>query len=230
MACRNRGHSRAADAQIHKCWRLRQQAHSTHAMLASDRCTHVRVPCLVLPLVDPSSPSVLDLTCSVYHISPRRACPGTADQPPRYSQATCGNAVCAAAISSFDTATLSLMKTGFTVSPRPQRVLAGACTRSKRVCRSLRERSGVLQGVQKGVWGALTRLAPPRAGLRCSARQRFAKDFWIFERRARLLDHLRARHRMLSPSKHREADAPDARHVRRRLRAICRFLHVSVCA
>jgi len=230
VACRNRGHSRAADAQIHKCWRLRQQAHSTHAMLASDRCTHVRVPCLVLPFVDPSSPSVLDLTCSVYHISPRRACPGTADQPPRYSQATCGNAVCAAAISSFDTATLSLMKTGFKVSPRLQRVLAVAVarTRSKRVC--MTERSGVLQGVQRGGgWGALTRLAP-RAGLRCSARQRFAKDFWIFERRARLLDHLRARHRMLSPSKHREADAPDARHVRRRLRAICRFLHVSVCA
>jgi len=177
-----------------------------------------------------STPSVLDLTCSVYHISPRRACPGTADQPPRYSQATCGNAVCAAAISSFDTATLSLMKTGFKVSPRLQRVLAVAVarTRSKRVC--MTERSGVLQGVQRGGgWGALTRLAP-RAGLRCSARQRFAKDFWIFERRARLLDHLRARHRMLSPSKHREADAPDARHVRRRLRAICRFLHVSVCA
>jgi len=98
-----------------------------------------------------STPSVLDLTCSVYHISPRRACPGTADQPPRYSQATCGNAVCAAAISSFDTATLSLMKTGFTVSPRPQRVLAGACTRSKRVC--MTERSGVQQGVQKGCVG-----------------------------------------------------------------------------
>ena len=111
-----------------------------------------------------STPSVLDLTCSVYHISPRRACPGTADQPPRYSQATCGNAVCAAAISSFDTATLSLMKTGFKVSPRLQRVLAVAVarTRSKRVC--MRARSGVRQGVQKGVSVALTQLPVQACG------------------------------------------------------------------
>jgi hypothetical protein len=66
----------------------------------------------------------------------------------QYSLSTCGNAACAAAISSIDDATLSLMKTGFTVSPRPQRVLVVARTRSKRVC--MRARSGERQGVQRG--------------------------------------------------------------------------------
>ena len=200
MAC-NRGHSRE---QFHKCWghmfcrgqsdvrnRVAGTFNACHAGMRQMRECASAV--FGVTLCRPS-PSVLDLTCSVYHISPRRACSGNAPSP-----STCGNAACAAAISSLDTATLSLMKTGFTVSPRPQRVLAGACTRSKRVCRSLRERSGVLQGVQKGVWGALTRLAPPRAGLPCSARQRFAKDSWTLKRLFQFYDDLRARHRMLSP-------------------------------
>ena len=188
---RDWGHSRVEDAQksvsrvLSRTNRSQQSRRHIQCMLCWHR-TDARMCERGVWCYPWSTPSVLDLTCSVYHISPRRACPGTADQPPRYSQATCGNAVCAAAISSFDTATLSLMKTGFKVSPRLQRVLAVAVarTRSKRVC--MTERSGVLQGVQRGGgWGALTRLAP-RAGLRCSARQRFAKDFWIFERRARL--------------------------------------------
>jgi hypothetical protein len=74
---------------------------------------------------------------------------------------TCGNA-CAAAISSIDDETLSLMKTGFTVSHRPRRVPEVARTRSKRVC--MRVRSGVRQGVQKGVSVALTQLPVQACG------------------------------------------------------------------
>ena len=152
MAC-NRGHSRE---QFHKCWghmfcrgqsdvrnRVAGTFNACHAGMRQMRECASAV--FGVTLCRPS-PSVLDLTCSVYHISPRRACSGNAPSP-----STCGNAACAAAISSLDTATLSLMKTGFTVSPRPQRVLAGACTRSKRVC--MTERSGVQQGVQKGCVG-----------------------------------------------------------------------------
>ena len=54
------------------------------------------------------------------------------------------------------------MKTGFTVSHRPRRVPEVARTRSKRVC--MRVRSGVRQGVQKGVWGALTQLPVQACG------------------------------------------------------------------
>jgi hypothetical protein len=77
-------------------------------------------------------------------------------------RAQCGNAACAAAISSINDAALSLMKTGFTVSPRPWRVKAVVCWRSKRVC--MRARSGVRQGVQKGVCGALTQLPVQACG------------------------------------------------------------------
>ena len=42
-------------------------------------------------------------------------------------RAQCGNPECAAAISSIDDAALSLMKTGFTVSPRPRRMPAVVC-------------------------------------------------------------------------------------------------------
>jgi hypothetical protein len=45
----------------------------------------------------------------------------------QYSSSTCGNAACAAAISSIDDAALPLMKTGFTVSPRPRRMPAVVC-------------------------------------------------------------------------------------------------------
>jgi hypothetical protein len=130
------------------------QAQSTHAMLAAERCANVRARCLVLPFVGPPPPPVLDLTCSVYHIPPRRACSG--------GLSTCGNAACAAAISSIDDAALSLMKTGFTVSPRPRRVKAVVCWRSQRVC--MRARSGVRQGVQTGVCGALTQLPVQACG------------------------------------------------------------------
>jgi hypothetical protein len=104
------------------------------------------------------SPSVLYLTCSVYHIPPCRACPAGSchaagcpstdlscfkPQSPR-SPSTCGSATCAAAISSIDYATLSKMKNGLEVSPHTR-------SRPKRLC--MRARSGVRQGVQKGVGG-----------------------------------------------------------------------------
>ena len=54
------------------------------------------------------------------------------------------------------------MKTGFTVSPRPRPVPAVAHTRSKGVC--MRALSGVRQGVQKGVWVALTQLPVQACG------------------------------------------------------------------
>jgi hypothetical protein len=54
------------------------------------------------------------------------------------------------------------MKTGFTVSPRPRPVPAVAHTRSKGVC--MRARSGVRQGVQKGMWVALTQLPVQACG------------------------------------------------------------------
>jgi hypothetical protein len=93
------------------------------------------------------SPSVLDLTCSVYHIPPHRACPGA------QSPATCGNAACAAAISSIDDATLSLMKTGFTVSPGPRRVLVLARIQARV--------HGRAAGRAKEGMEDLTRLGPP---------------------------------------------------------------------
>ena len=54
------------------------------------------------------------------------------------------------------------MYTGFKVSPRPRRVKAVAHTRSKGVC--MRALSGVRQGVQKGVWVALTQLPVQACG------------------------------------------------------------------
>ena len=104
------------------------RAHRTHATLASTdaRWCERGVGGLWNPL------SLLDLTCSLCHIPPRRACPcetGSATE-----SATESASACAAAINFIDDMTLSLMKAGFTVSPRPRRVLAVACTRSKCVC------------------------------------------------------------------------------------------------
>ena len=130
-------------------------AGTVHACHAGIGCANGRARCWVL--VDPSWTL---RTCSVYHIPPRRACPDTEGHP--HSPSTCGNAVCAAAISSIDDETLSLMKTGFTVSHRPRRVPEVARTRSKRVC--MRVRSGVRQGVQKGVSVALTQLPVQACG------------------------------------------------------------------
>ncbi len=143
MAC-NRGHSRAADAQMrgHVCcrgqWGVGNRVAGTFNAYRGmswwhrNRCANVRAWCLVLPF-STLLPSVLDLTCSVYHIPPRRSCPVSRSCPggsersdfspiwedilayPR-SRSTCCNAACAAAISSIDDATLSQMKTGFTVS------------------------------------------------------------------------------------------------------------------
>ena len=79
-----------------------------------------------------------------------------------FSLSTCDNAACAAAISSIDDKTLSLMETGFTVSPGPRRVLAVARTRSKRVY--MRARSGLRQGVQEGASVALTQLPVQACG------------------------------------------------------------------
>jgi hypothetical protein len=80
--------------------------------------------CFIDALVD------LDLLAlSVHHVPPRRACStGTSSQPK-----TCGNQECSSAISSINDAALSLMKTGFTVSPRRLRALAAPCTSSKLV-------------------------------------------------------------------------------------------------
>ena len=166
MAC-NRGHSRE---QFHKCWghmfcrgqsdvrnRVAGTFNACHAGMRQMRECASAV--FGVTLCRPS-PSVLDLTCSVYHIPPRRACPDGPTGPDGAS--TCGNAECAAAISSIDDETLSLMKTGFTVSHRPRRVPEVARTRSKRVC--MRVRSGVRQGVQKGVSVALTQLPVQACG------------------------------------------------------------------
>ena len=154
------------------------------------------------------SPSLLDLTCSLCHIPPRRACPGTdVDNETMYSPSTCDNSACAEAISSIDDAVLFSMKTGFTVLPRPRRVLVVACTRSKRVY--MRARSGVRQGRAKGV--VLTQLGPPGTGLRRAARAR---------RLSNCFAHLRSRHGMRTPREHRDADAPGAQHLRRRCATI----------
>jgi hypothetical protein len=120
-------------------------------------------------------------------------------------RAQCGNAACTAAISSIDDAVLFLMKTGFTVSPRPRRVLVVARTRSKRVY--MRARSGVL-----------TQMGPPGAGLRRAARGQSFKGIWILRRLStfgKWIASLSAssRHGMRSPREHREADALDPRHL-----------------
>ncbi len=94
--------------------RQESQVQCTNAMLASERMRECASVVSGVTLCLPSS-SVFDLTCSVYHIPPRRTCSG--------GPSTCGNAACAAAISSIDDAALDKMKTGFTVSPGPR----GAC-------------------------------------------------------------------------------------------------------
>jgi hypothetical protein len=69
------------------------------------------------------------LALSVHHVPPHSACDsGTSSQPK-----SCGNQECESAISSINDAALSLMKTGFTVSPRRLHALAAPCTCSKLV-------------------------------------------------------------------------------------------------
>ena len=123
------------------------KAQSAHVMLAS---TDARMCERGAWCLSALSPSLLDLTCSLCHIPPRRACAGTdGNAETMYSPAAwCNYSACAEAISSIDDAVLILMKTGFTVLPRPRRVLVVACTRSKRVY--MRARSGVRQGRAKG--------------------------------------------------------------------------------
>ena len=77
-------------------------------------------------------------------------------------RAQCGKAACAAAISSIDDAALSLMKTGFAVSPRPA-ARAGGCVFALQA-RVHSQACGPWQGVQKGVWGALTQLPVQACG------------------------------------------------------------------
>ncbi len=129
VAC-NRGHH-AADARTrgHVCFRgqtgggnrVAGTFNTCHAGIGQMReCASA-----VLPFVDPP-PSRPFLTLhAAYHIPPRRSCRGH-----RATRACRHKDACAAVISSIDDATLSQMKTGLTVSPRPRRVLAVACTRS----------------------------------------------------------------------------------------------------
>jgi cysteine-rich repeat protein len=72
-----------------------------------DRRSVVRARCLVFVALLHTS---LNLH-ALYHIPPRRACPSKND---KHSRATCGNAACAAVISSINDATMSSLKTGFT--------------------------------------------------------------------------------------------------------------------
>jgi hypothetical protein len=136
-------------------------------------------------------------------------------------RAQCGNATCAAAISSIDDATLSLMKTGFTVSPRPRRVPAVARTRSKRVY--MRALSGVQKRRAKEGMGDLTRLGPPCAGLRRAARGQSKEGIWSLRNLLQLSAYLRSRHGMRFPREHRDADTPGAQHLRRRYHPIHGF-------
>jgi hypothetical protein len=134
VAC-NQGHFRAADAPksgsrvLSRTKGSRRQSRRHIQRMPywhRNRCANVRALCLALPFVDPPPPSS---TCSVYHIPPRSGvglCAGGFDNAPE-SRSTCCNAACAAAISSIDDATLSMMKIGFAVSPRPRRMLAVAC-------------------------------------------------------------------------------------------------------
>jgi hypothetical protein len=93
------------------------------------------------------------------------------------------------------------MKTGFTVLPRPRRVLVVDCTRSKRVY--MRARSGVL-----------TQLGPPGAGLRRVARGQSIKGIWSLRRLSTFGKWSESsRHGMRTPREHREADALDPRHL-----------------
>ena len=138
MAC-NRGHpyGRCAKSLGHVCCRGQTGAanrvagivHTCHAGIGTDARMCERGVTLCRP-----SPSVLDLTCSVYRIPPHR-CPG--DWRGAQSPSTCGNAACAAAISSIDDVALDKMKTGFTVSPGPR----GACwwSRVRAPCACARE-------------------------------------------------------------------------------------------
>ena len=123
-----------------------------------DRRSVVRARCLVF--VAPLHTS-LNLH-ALYHIPPRSTCSGfhtdysgneTDYLGTGFSRiiVKCDKAACAAAISSIDDAALSLMKTGFTVSPGRAAHAGGCCAYAlQAVC--MRACSGVPQGVQKRVW------------------------------------------------------------------------------
>ncbi len=154
MAC-SEGHARAAGVSCaieDKGWQAKEsQAHRTLAFLASSdaRLCERGAWCLSALL------SLLDLTCSLYHISPRRACScgvqEEGEEGPEEGGSGSGTAsgtACAAALYSIDDMTLSLMKAGFTVSPRGRAAArAGGCV----YARQARVHDSAL-----GVWEALT--------------------------------------------------------------------------
>ena len=211
------------ERQMRKCWGLvccRGQggvgirvAGTMHASCHADIGKMRECASVVLGACRP----LLDLTCSLYHIPPRRACPNTMGQN---SSSTCGNAACAAAISSIDDATLSLMKTGFTVSPGPRRVLVLARIQARV--------HGRAAGRAKGGYGGSDAAGPLRAGLRRATRRESNEAIWNVRRDDRDDVHYDPS-TMRSPREHREADAPGARHVLRRCRTIHGSSPVSVC-
>jgi hypothetical protein len=71
-----------------------------------------------------------------------------------------------------------------------------------------------------GMWGAD---AATRAGLRRAARQRWEKEHYCLRNLFQLSCDLRSRHGMRSPREHRDADAPGAQLLRRRLHPIDGF-------
>ena len=156
--------------------------------------------------------SLLDLTCSLCHIPPRRACrPSQSPTGPSAYLPSCGSA-CATVISSIDDATLSLMRTGFTVTPRPRRAGGLVYALQARVHES---KLGRAAEPAKGCGGDLTQLGPPGAGLRLSAQGKSTSGFQRLRGHAMGSDAPRSRHRMRFPRGHRDADDPGPRHLRR---------------
>ncbi len=115
---------------------------------------------------EPPPPYMLSLSHPL-----RRACPG---DNYKYSRATCGSAACAAVISTIDDTTLSSLKTGFIVSPRPRAggsvyALQARVNECALVCGRACKRGCGDTDAHADAIGAT------RAGLRRAARQRWAK-------------------------------------------------------
>jgi hypothetical protein len=89
------------------------------ALMLNDRVTQCGLPAGTVKLPTPPAPHTCDGAMQRL-VALDMACPGTmlpgalVDGKRIYSPSSCGNAVCAEAISSFDDAALSLMRTGFT--------------------------------------------------------------------------------------------------------------------
>jgi uncharacterized protein YPO0396 len=110
------------------------------------------------------------------------------------------------------------METGFTVSPRPRRVLYAL---QARVHESALGRAA---GRAKEAVGGAD--AATRAGLRRAARRRWAKELYSLRNLFQFSVYLRSRHGMRSPREHRDADSRGSRgaqHLRRRYHPIDGF-------